>query len=62
MTSKINTEAQNKSHRMGSAPECLDNFLKGRVPPFGHKSVFTRATISQCGPLVHFPIFVSGNA
>ena len=36
--------------------------LKGRVPPFWHKTVFTRATTSQCDPVVHFPIFVSGNA
>ena len=38
------------------------SILKGRVPPFWHKTVFTRATPSQCGPVVRFPIFVSDNA
>ena len=32
------------------------------VPPFCTlKTIFTRAIPSQCGPVVHFPIFVSGN-
>ena len=40
----------------------LSSFVKGRVPPFLRKTVFTRGTPSQCGPVVRFPIFVSSNA
>ena len=36
--------------------------VKGRVPPFWHKTVFIWATPSQNGPVVHSPIFVSGKA